>query len=260
MGVGKESDLFEAGFNSAISAGGVSKRSKGGLERCQVSYARHPRGPVAHQRRLVRPPHFFVITRGPGDTVVLRSSRTGDKGQVPVTQFAAKQQHTLKIDTERPTFTWNGKDRRPTVAVAQLSELDKRSHTTSLTPNIVHSLDAAHLMLTVFLLPTYPDQEEANIGTVHDSFAVSAVQAPMLARAFKSAFAWLYTGGAPSSDSLLLPLPEGAVMPVQPLDVLAQQFAAQCEQLPPPPAQGTLRLDLFEPGFTEQLLDAEPLK
>ena len=162
--------------------------------------------------------------------------------RLPMTELVVSQQRTRKPKTAKPIFWWKGKDRRPITPIAVTSELDQSRHARSLAPNVIHSLDAAHLMITLTVLTDRDDIAVSNLATVHDSFATSAIHAPALAGAFKWALALLYGG----ED--------------QPLASLAQQFAEQCEKLPPPPVQGTLRIGLSEPGFEQLLFDTEPLK
>lgn len=140
---------------------------------------------------------------------------------VPGTTFPAVQRNCFKAKEARLLFQWDSVTPPPRLRVfnGRRTTLDKSHHATSLAPNVIHSLDAAHLMLTVTQLPP-----GVSIGTVHDSFATRATEAATLERAFKSAFMTLYGDGQ------------------NPLQDLAQQFRRQCAKMPAPPEQGRLTI------------------
>jgi DNA-directed RNA polymerase len=148
--------------------------------------------------------------------------RTGRSAEwtVPGTMFPAAQRHYFEArEDARLSFQWEdiARPMRLRVFNGLSNKLDEFHHATSLAPNIIHSLDAAHLMLTVTQMPS-----GVSIGTVHDGFATCAKDAAQLEQAFKSAFVTLYGDGR------------------DPLQDLARQFGSQCEKLPEPPTQGTL--------------------
>src|SRR5207249_3138423 len=68
--------------------------------------------------------------------------------------------------------------------------LDRNDHRTSFAPNVIHSLDAAHLMLTV--TQARESNFDTPLGTIHDSFATCAADAPVLETIFKSGFDRMY--------------------------------------------------------------------
>jgi len=148
--------------------------------------------------------------------------RTGKPAEwiVPGTMFPADQRHYFeKANDARLTFNWPGITPPPRVHVFNglTKTLDESRHAMSLAPNVIHSLDAAHLMLTVARL-----QPGVSIGTVHDGFATCASEAAALEEAFVSALVALYGDGQ------------------SPLQDLAQQFGSQGAKVPAPPEQGTL--------------------
>lgn len=100
-------------------------------------------------------------------------------------------------------------------------KLDAVKQRNGIAPNIVHSLDAACLMLAVQMARA--EGIEA-FGLIHDSYACHAANMPVLARAARQAFVRLYA------------------QPV--LENLREQFAAQSdgEPLPEVPEQGALDL------------------
>jgi len=72
-------------------------------------------------------------------------------------------------------------ERHPTTIVRVGKQVD------SLAPNVVHSLDAAHLVLTVSLAARVESW-----GVIHDSYHVPAADAPLLARTLLEAFRKLH--------------------------------------------------------------------
>ena len=85
---------------------------------------------------------------------------------------------------------------------------------------MIHSLDAAHLALTVAIAPTQLE----SWGVVHDSYHVLAADAPSLARALLEAFRALHTHDV--------------------LEDLRRQFSEQAgSDVPPPPSPGDLAIE-----------------
>ena len=133
---------------------------------------------------------------------------------VPVTNFPAKQEY------------WNVKRSRiETVLAGQVVKLSVyretnrpiiSKHKNAIAPNVIHSLDAAALMMTVVL----SSQEGLeSFSMVHDSYGTHACDIPILAAATREAFIALYDGRDVANQ-------------------LYQQFTDQAE-VPPPPPQGT---------------------
>lgn len=170
--------------------------------------------------------------------------------RVPGTNFPARQMRcfTAKKGQKRQVwFYWCGvKQHHVTVLVKPPTKLSKRKHSTSLAPNVIHSLDAAHLMMTLEQFSA----EDAPIGTIHDGFATWATRVTKLDYCFKLARQNLYSRQH------------------NPFKELVQQFREKCEaagsQLPTPPTQGTLELeDVYWPSDEEleylaSLGDVEP--
>jgi DNA-directed RNA polymerase len=69
-------------------------------------------------------------------------------------------------------------------------KIDKRKMKDGIAPNFIHSLDAAHLMLTVNLCA---ERGITAFGMVHDSFATHAGNASVLAAELREAFIYIYT-------------------------------------------------------------------
>ena len=91
-----------------------------------------------------------------------------------------KRAKPIKIEGAVAGITYQ--ERRPTTLVRVTKQVS------SLAPNVVHSLDAAHLVLTVELAAPVV----ASWGVIHDSFHVLAADAPILAQALLEAFRQLH--------------------------------------------------------------------
>ena len=89
----------------------------------------------------------------------------------------------------------------------------------SISPNFIHSIDSAHLMRTI--LACKRDRPDMSFATVHDSFATTAADAPLLATCLREQFIKIYKEPvlqrfhdevtSPMSDEakkLILPLPQ----------------------------------------------------
>jgi len=133
---------------------------------------------------------------------------------VPVTNFPAKQEY------------WNVRQRRvKTILAGEIVKISTyhqtnkpivSKHKNAIAPNVIHSLDAAALMMTVVLSSI---EGLDAFSMVHDSYGTHACDIPKLAAATREAFIALYDGRDVSHQ-------------------LYEQFAAQAE-VPMPPAQGT---------------------
>lgn len=105
-------------------------------------------------------------------------------------------------------------------------KLDKRKQGQGISPNFVHSCDAAHLMLTV----VRANQEGiTNFSMIHDSFGTTAGDAEEMFRIVREAFVEMYTE-------------------VQVLENFRDEIAAQLspkaqKKLKPLPERGSLELD-----------------
>ncbi len=66
----------------------------------------------------------------------------------------------------------------------------KRKQKDSIAPNIIHSFDAAHMMLSISAAQDYGVTHHA---VIHDSFGTHAADMPLLLRAIRNEFAWIYS-------------------------------------------------------------------
>jgi len=76
-----------------------------------------------------------------------------------------------------------------------LEEIDTRKQITSISPNFIHSLDAAHLMLTVCALED--SHGPASWAMIHDSYATHAGLTDQLGQTLRQAFVDMYTDHCP---------------------------------------------------------------
>lgn len=121
-------------------------------------------------------------------------------------------------------FTWNGApvEMRLSVDTNNIWAIKQKS---GLAPNFVHSMDAAHLMVTVNNAVEYGIHDFA---MVHDSFGCHASDVPMLSAVLRECFVAIY-----SEDVL-------GDFHAQ----LRQQLPADVfDEIPPPPALGTLDIE-----------------
>ncbi len=105
-------------------------------------------------------------------------------------------------------------------------KVDRRKQTNGISPNFVHSLDAAALMKTV---ETAKEKGIDNFAMIHDSYGTHAALAAKLARILREVFVSLFTQHDVLTDF------KNAVIKV--LD------EADIEKLPPIPKQGTLDIE-----------------
>lgn len=137
---------------------------------------------------------------------------------VPLTGWKVRQAY-YTLRTRRVKTMLAGETVVPT-GFEETDKLDMRRQRNGIAPNVVHSLDAACLMLAVQMARA--EGVEA-FGLIHDSYACHAANMPVLARAARQAFVRLYT------------------QPV--LAQLREQFQAQTtDELPEVPALGSLDL------------------
>lgn len=138
---------------------------------------------------------------------------------VPMTGFPVRQEYFAAKKKQIKTKL-AGKIFMPCV-YDDTKKIERRKQSNSVSPNLIHSLDAAALMLTV--------SDAANHGLrcfsmIHDSYGTVPADVEQLQRMTRQAFYRLY-------------------MEVDVRDYLATQFAAQTESpLPTPPASGGLDL------------------
>lgn len=119
-----------------------------------------------------------------------------------------------------------GKVFRPRLNLT-LPQLSKQRQRQGVSPNYVHSLDAAAMQHTVCIALC---EGVRNFRMVHDEYATHAVDAATLARVLRYSFVDLFGGGVSLLDKI------GA-------EVAAQ---AQADNLPPVPPLGTLQVELVQ--------------
>lgn len=134
------------------------------------------------------------------------------------------QQAYRKLNVKRLELTFE-KVRLQVSVGEQTQELDKAKQASGISPNWVHSCDAAHMMLTV------KDAHEKGIRSfslIHDSYGTHAGNTWALAQALREQFVAMY------KDRNML-------------EELASQLRGQLtipDELPPVPPMGSLDLDL----------------
>lgn len=150
---------------------------------------------------------------------------------VPATGFRVVQPY-YKLSKKQIKTHLLGKVITP-VVYSEDPEPDPRKQANAVSPNIIHSLDAAALMLTV--VNCAREQEGMAFGMVHDSYSTHAGDAGLLNRVLRESFVQLYT----QHDVL---------------DHLRQQFEEQVadpSELPEAPEKGNLAVSdvLFSDHF-----------
>lgn len=107
----------------------------------------------------------------------------------------------------------------------ELDKLDKRKQSQGISPNFVHSCDAAHLMLTVVRAK---QEGITNFSMIHDSFGTTAGDSEEMFRIVRESFVEMYTEVAVLEDFR---------------DELAAQLSdKQQKKLKPLPCRGSLEL------------------
>lgn len=126
----------------------------------------------------------------------------------PVIQAYNKQQDArvdAMIQGQRRYFTLK----------KELPSVDKKKQASSIAPNFIHSMDAAHMMLTV--LRARDEFGLKDFSMVHDSFGTHACDVDALSYALREAFVEMYSDDvlgnfrdevAEQTDEVLKPLPE----------------------------------------------------
>jgi Autographiviridae RNA polymerase len=102
-------------------------------------------------------------------------------------------------------------------------KLDRVRQRMGVAPNVVHSLDASHLYLT---LAKAAEAQVSAFGAVHDSYWTLPSDAPVVARALREAFVEMYEGCDPLWD----------------LYLSIEAMLRDPSVLSPPPEKGNLRL------------------
>jgi DNA-directed RNA polymerase len=142
---------------------------------------------------------------------------------VPSTGFRVRQQYF--VDSRKQVETMiAGKLVKPSV-YTETEEVQSYKQVNAIAPNVVHSLDAAALMLTVVQAQA---EGIEHFATVHDSYGTLAADMTLLARVTRQSFVQLYTSNDVVAD-------------------LARQFQEQApdaSKIPEPPVAGKLDLGL----------------
>ena len=148
--------------------------------------------------------------------------RTGEpvEWQVPVTGFRVRQEY-WQYQSERITTKLLGGTYMPRVNYQPVG-VDARKQRNAVSPNVIHSLDAAALMLTVTAASS---DGVACFAAIHDSYGTLPCHTDLLARATRQAFVELYS--QPIAADLYRQL-------------LAQIPEEQQGKCPPPPEPGSL--------------------
>jgi DNA-directed RNA polymerase len=134
--------------------------------------------------------------------------------EVPVTGWRVKQNYYTAIQRQVHT-TLAGTKIRPT-AHSNSTKVAKHKQANAVSPNIVHSLDAAVLMLTVV------ECQRAGVTSlrmIHDSFGTLAADANKLAELARWVFVSFYQDNDVAGlleSQLTAQLPEGATIPEMP--------------------------------------------
>ena len=102
---------------------------------------------------------------------------------------------------------------------SETDEPDLHRHKNGIAPNFIHSMDAAHLTLTVAACASPSSRIDA-LAMIHDDYGTHAADCPELARILREVFIKMYTDH-------------------DPLQELVDRYPC----LPPPPKRGTLVLE-----------------
>jgi DNA-directed RNA polymerase len=97
-----------------------------------------------------------------------------------------------KTDRRRVKIIFGGIQWKPRV-YKKKDKIDPRKQSQGISPNFVHSLDAAHMMLTVL---GCMEEGVESFGMIHDSFATHAADAPTMQRVLREAFVIMYKDDA----------------------------------------------------------------
>lgn len=97
----------------------------------------------------------------------------------------------------------------------QGTKLDRRRQRSGISPNLIHSFDAAHMMKTVLLAQA---NGISSFALIHDSYGTHAADTPLLHECIRKAFVWMYEGDLLSKfkDEIKGQLPEDVELPEVP--------------------------------------------
>jgi DNA-directed RNA polymerase len=110
--------------------------------------------------------------------------------RAPVTGLAVVQEN-YKFETNTVEAKYLGKRFCPSLRIDSQTELSPRGQRSAITANFIHSLDAAHLVLTMSKLL---DEGVNHFGCVHDSYVALASDMGLLSELTRRAFVELHQG------------------------------------------------------------------
>ena len=141
---------------------------------------------------------------------------------IPATGFGVRQVYP-EFKQRQVKTVLQGAVRRPALAVAT-DKRNTKDHANGISPNVIHSLDAAALMLTVSHAAA---EGVESFAVAHDSYATVAADSSVLVRCAGRSFSHLYA----THDML---------------QTLYEQFRAQGgDGIRPPPSKGNLDLNVW---------------
>lgn len=133
---------------------------------------------------------------------------------VPLTGFRVRQMYA-KQQFQQIKTVLAGRIVKPSVS-ALLKKMDTRKQANAISPNVIHSLDAAALMLSVTQCQT---EGVEHFAAIHDSYGTLPADMPILWRAARQAFVHLYANHdviGDLSEQFQAQAPEGEVIPQAP--------------------------------------------
>lgn len=155
------------------------------------------------------------------------------KNGVPVTWTTPiglpVQQTYLELEMEVFRMRFLDSEKRWYIAKAT-GNIDARRQTQGIAPNFIHSMDAAHLQWTI---NACVKQGVRHFAMIHDSYATSPAQADTLFHTVRETFVAMYT-----ENDVLANFKEDIKA-----SLLMGGDRGNNDQLPPPPAQGTLDIN-----------------
>jgi DNA-directed RNA polymerase len=126
--------------------------------------------------------------------------------RAPITGLAVVQEN-YKYKTKTVQATYLGKRFSPSLRIDSQTELSAQGQRSAITANFIHSLDAAHLVITMNKLL---DEGVGRFGCVHDSYIALASDMDLLSRLTRWAFVELHQGNIMESffETSCVGLPE----------------------------------------------------
>jgi DNA-directed RNA polymerase len=103
--------------------------------------------------------------------------------------FVAAQNYMMS-DTMRLELTFGGVNIKVNLDKDNTGKLDSRKQASGISPNVIHSMDASHLMMTV---NAAAEKGISAFSLIHDSFGCHAGYAHEMARSLREQFLRMYT-------------------------------------------------------------------